>query len=34
MGYLGVRGYREVFRDAGFGDVVELVDAGVDRDRL
>lgn len=34
VGYLPVKGYREVFIDAGFAEVVELADAGADRERL
>lgn len=33
-GYLTVRGYREVFLDAGFADAVDLAAEGADRDRL
>ncbi|MBO0829704.1 MAG: LLM class flavin-dependent oxidoreductase, partial [Streptosporangiales bacterium] len=34
VGYLTVRGYSDMFVDAGFGDVVELAASGADADRL
>jgi alkanesulfonate monooxygenase SsuD/methylene tetrahydromethanopterin reductase-like flavin-dependent oxidoreductase (luciferase family) len=34
VGYLGVAGYAEMFRDAGFGTAVDLASQGADRQEL